>query len=350
LNGCLEINRRIIGTGRPVYVVAELSANHNKNFDEAVKLIHAARAAGADAVKVQTYTADTLTIKSYKPFFKIHDGMPWQGLSLYDLYNEASMPWDWQPKLKVIANDLGLDFFSTAFDSSAVDFLEEIDVPVHKIASFEIVDLQLIKKMAETGKPLIISTGMATLKEINEALETAKKAGAAAVALLKCTSSYPAPITEANLRTIPALIKKFCLPVGISDHTLGSAVVNASVALGASIVEKHFTLSRKAKGLDSSFSMEPSEFKSMVNSIRTIEAALGQIHFGPSKSEIGSKSFRRSLFVVKDIKKGETFTLSNIHSIRPANGLPPKFLCDIIGRQAAKDIERGTPFSWDLVS
>ena len=266
----VKIGNRFIGPGHPVYIVAELSANHRQDYDEAVRLIHAAKDTGADAVKLQTYTPDTMTIDIDLELFRHGKGSLWAGRTLYDLYTEAYTPWEWQPKLKKIANDLGLDLFSTAFDPSAVDFLEEMGVPVHKVASFEIVDIALIEKMARTGKPLIISTGMATLAEIEEAVQTARNAGATQIALLKCTSAYPAPPEEMNLRTIPHLAQAFDVPVGLSDHSLGIAVPVAAVALGACIVEKHFTLSRDDTGPDSAFSLEPREFKKMVTAINGV--------------------------------------------------------------------------------
>ena len=345
----IEINGRRIGPGYSTYLIAEMSANHNQDFDQAVRIIQAAKEAGADAVKIQTYTPDTLTIKSDRKYFQVSGGTLWDGRTLYDLYEEAYTPWEWQPRLQAVARDLGLDFFSTAFDASAVDFLEEMGVPVHKIASFEIVDLPLIEKMARTGKPLIISTGMASLAEIDEAVSTARKAGASQVALLKCTSAYPAPPEEMHLRTIPHLAQAFQAPVGLSDHTLGIAVPIAAVALGACIIEKHFTLSRDLAGPDSAFSLEPLEFKAMVASVRTAEKALGQVHYGANTHEEMSLVFRRSLFVVKDMKAGEVLTSENIRSIRPGFGLHSRHLQSILGRKAAQDVAAGTPLSWDLL-
>lgn len=345
----IEINSRKIGTDHPVYIVAEISANHNQKFDQAVELIKAAKEAGADAVKFQTYTPDTMTIKRDRPEFRIGGGTLWDGKTLYDLYAEAYTPWEWQPKLKEVAANLGLDFFSTAFDPTAVDFLEEIGVLVHKIASFEIVDIPLIEKMARTGKPLIISTGMATLGEIEEAVRAARNAGATQIALLKCTSAYPSPPEEMNLRTIPHLAESFGVPVGLSDHTLGIAVPVAAVALGACIVEKHFTLSRDIPGPDSAFSLEPHEFKAMVEAIRTAEKALGKVHYGVSEREAESRVFRRSLFVVKDMKAGEVFTEENVRSIRPGHGLHPRYLKEVLGRRATQDISAGTPLTWSMV-
>ncbi len=345
----IEINGRRIGFGLPTYIIAEMSANHNQDFDQAVKIIKAAKEAGADAVKLQTFTPDTHTIQSDKKYFRVDGGTLWDGRTLYDLYGEAYMPWEWQPKLKKIANKVGLDLFSAAVDATSVDFLEEMDVPVHKIASFEITDLSLIEKMGSTGKPLIISTGMADLAEIDEAVRRARKAGATQIALLKCNSAYPAPPEEMNLRTIPHLAETFGVPSGLSDHTLGIAVPVAAVSLGACIVEKHFTLSRDIPGLDSAFSLEPHDFRAMVDAVRTAEKALGSVYYGASKREAPSRVFRRSLFVVKDMSKGEAFSAENIKSIRPGYGLSVRFFNNIIGRYATCNIERGTPLSWDLV-
>jgi N-acetylneuraminate synthase len=330
-------------------VIAELSANHNQDFDQAVRIIQAAKEAGADAVKLQTYTPDTITIASDREYFRIGGGTLWDGRNLYSLYGEAYTPWEWQPKLKRVANDLGLDLFSSAFDDTAVDFLEKMGVPAHKLASFELVDIQLIQKMAATGKPLIMSTGMASLEEVDEAVQTARQAGASQIALLKCTSAYPAPPEEMNLRTIPELAQRFDVPVGLSDHTLGITAPVAAVAVGACIIEKHLTLSRSTPGPDSAFSLEPHEFRAMVEAVRTAEKALGEVHFGLSAKEQASRVFRRSLFVVQDMKKGESFTAANVRSIRPGNGLHTRHLPEVLGRKAARDIERGTPLEWDLV-
>lgn len=345
----IRIKNRDIGNYIPVYVVAELSANHNHNFEQAVRLIQMAKDAGADAVKVQTYTPDTITIKSSKFEFQLNGETLWDNQTLYELYTKAYMPWEWQPRLKEIADGLDLDFFSTAFDPTAVDFLEKMDVPVHKIASFEIVDIPLIEKAAGTGKPLIISTGMASLSEIEEAVAAARNTGATQIALLKCTSAYPAPPEEMNLRTIPHLADTFGVPVGLSDHTLGIAVPVAAAALGACIIEKHFTLSRSIPGPDSAFSLEPHEFKMMVDAVRTTEKALGRVHYGVSERESKSLAFRRSLFVVEDMSKGDLFTEKNVRSIRPGYGLHPRHLKDIFGKRAAEDIERGTPLDWNLI-
>ncbi|MBI3475470.1 MAG: pseudaminic acid synthase [Acidobacteria bacterium] len=346
----IYIGGREIGAGCPVYIVAEVSANHNGRFEQAEKIVEAAKEAGADAVKLQTYTADTITIACDREPFQIGGGTLWDGKTLHELYQEACMPWEWQPKLKSAAEALGMQCFSSAFDSTAVTFLETLNVPAHKLASFELVDLALIQKMASTGKPLIMSTGMATLEEIEEAVTVARTAGAKQIALLKCTSAYPAPAEEMNLRTIPELARRFDVPVGLSDHTMGVAVPVAAVSLGACIIEKHLTLSRADGGPDSGFSLEPAEFKLMVEAVRTAERALGDVHFGVSEREARSRVFRRSLFVVRDLKAGEIFTEENVRSIRPGHGLHTRHLIEILGKRAAVDIVRGTPLRWDLVA
>lgn len=345
-----EINGQRIGPGEPVYIVAEMSANHNQDSEQAVKILEAAKEAGADAVKLQTYTPDTLTIDCDNKYFRIGEGTIWEGRTLYDLYGEAYIPWEWQPKLKEIANDLGLDLFSTPFDPTAVDFLEEMDVPAYKVASFEIVDLPLLRRITQTGKPIIMSTGMATLAEIDEAVRTIlRDAGGEQLALLKCTSAYPAPPEEMNLRTILHLAETFGVPAGLSDHTLDVAVPVAAVALGACIIEKHFTLSRDEPGPDSAFSLEPHEFKAMVEAVRTVEKALGRVEYGVTEREAASRVFRRSLFVVQDVEAGEVFTEENVRSIRPGYGLHTRHLEDVLGRRAGQDLERGTPLLWDLI-
>jgi len=349
VNNSLQINQRIVGAGQPVYVIAEISANHNHEFEQAAKIVRVAKDAGADAVKLQTYTADTITLRSDQECFVVKGGTLWDGKTLHNLYGEAFMPWEWQPKLKVIANELGMDLFSSAFDETAVDFLESMGVPAHKVASFELVDIPLIQKMASTGKPLIMSTGMASLEEIDEAVAAARGAGATQIALLKCTSAYPASPEEMNLRTIPYLAAHAGLPVGLSDHTMDVAVPVTAIALGACIIEKHLTLSRAVPGPDSAFSLEPSEFKAMVDAVRIAERSLGQARFGASEKEEGSRLFRRSLFVVADMKCGETFTEENVRSIRPGRGLHTRHLREVLGKPAAREIQRGTPLSWDLV-
>jgi len=345
-----RIGNRTIGWDAPCYVIAELSANHNQSFDQAVKILRAAKDAGADAVKLQTYTADTITLRSDKECFRITGGTLWDGRTLHDLYQEAYTPWEWQPKLKEIADELGMHLFSSAFDDSAVDFLEQMNVPAHKVASCELVDIGLIEKMAGTGKPLIMSTGMASEEEISEALEAARGAGATEIALLKCTSAYPAPPEEANLLTIPELARRFGCPVGLSDHTMGIVAPVVAVALGANIIEKHLCLRRADGGPDGAFSLEPQEFKAMVEAVRTAEQALGAVQFASGAREANSRKFRRSLFVVENVKKGEVFTKQNVRSIRPADGLQPRHFNEILGKCAACDVERGTPLSWGLVA
>ncbi len=330
------------------YFVAEISANHNQSLERAEHIIRAAAESGADAVKLQTYTADTLTLDSDKPYFRIK-GTRWEGRKLHELYREASTPWEWQARLKKLANDLGLECFSTAFDPTSVDFLERIGMPCYKVASFEITDIPLLRKIATTGKPVILSTGMASLAEIDEAVQTLRAHGAGELILLKCTSAYPAPPEEANLRTIPHLAQAFNCRAGLSDHTMGSAVAVAAVSLGACMIEKHFTLSRADGGPDGAFSMEPHEFKRMVQDIRTVEKALGTVSYELTEKQRESIVFRRSLFVVRDMKKGETFTPENVRSIRPGYGLAPKYADVIMGKQATGDIERGTPLSWEMV-
>lgn len=343
---CIQIGSRKVGKGHPVYVIAEVSANHNGSIEEAARIVEAAAKGGADAVKFQTYRPDTITIQSDRECFRVSGGTLWDGKTLYDLYSEAFMPWEWQPELKRIANGLGLDWFSSAFDSTAIDFLEALDVPVHKVASFEVVDLPLIRKMAQTAKPLIISTGMCTLAEVEEAVAAARGAGATEIALLKCTSAYPAPASDAYLRTISHMSEAFHVPTGLSDHTLGIAVPVAAVALGACIVEKHLTMSRSIPGPDSAFSLEPAELKAMVEAIRTCEQAIGSVHYESGTSEKGMAAFRRSLFVVSDVRAGEFFTEANVRSIRPANGLHTRYLHRFLGQAAACDISAGTPLDW----
>ena len=327
------------------YIVAELSANHNGSLDRAIETIRAVAETGADAVKLQTYTADTLTIDCDNEYFKIRGGTVWDGRTLYDLYKEAYTPWEWHAELQQVAVECGLDFFSTPFDESAVDFLEGLNVPVHKVASFELVDIQLLKKIGRTGKPVIMSTGMASLEEISEAMEALRSNGCSEITLLKCTSSYPAEPKDANLLTIPDLKEQFGCRVGLSDHTLGIVVPVAAVVLGATVIEKHLTLSRSDGGADSGFSLEPDEFREMVDAVRIVEKSLGKVHYGGSDGDEKSKVFRRSLFVVRDMKAGEKFTPENVRSIRPGQGLMPKHLERVLNCQASCDLKRGTPLS-----
>jgi pseudaminic acid synthase len=346
----MKIRGRMVGARFGTYVIAEMSANHGQSFEQAVEIVKAAKNAGADAVKLQTYTPDTITIDSGDEIFQTAKGSLWEGRTLYELYGEAYTPWEWQPKLKEIAEEIGLACFSTPFDFTAVDFLEKMDAPAYKIASPEIIDLPLVRRVAATGKPVIISTGMASLVEIEEAVHAFREAGGNDIALLKCTSAYPARTEEMNLRTIPDLAKRFAVPVGLSDHTLGIAVPAAAVALGACIVEKHLTLSRSTPGPDSAFSLEPHEFKQMVDAIRVAEKALGQVKYGLTEAEQLSRRSRRSLFVVQDVKAGERLTPDNVRSIRPGYGLPPKHYEEVIGRLAARDMQRGTPLQWDAIA
>lgn len=350
MNECITINKREIGVGKPVYIIAELSANHNQDYEEAVRIIRAAKVAGADAVKLQTYTPDTMTIDCRNEYFRIGEGTIWEGRTLYDLYREAYTPWEWQPKLKVLAGDLGLDFFSTPFDVTSVDFLEKIGVPAYKVASFELVDIPLIRCIAKTGKPMIMSTGMASLEEIDEAVRTARDNGCDQLALLKCTSAYPALPEEMNLKTLPHMASSFGVPVGLSDHTLGNTVAIAAVSLGACIIERHFTLSRAFEGPDSAFSLEPHEFKEMVSEIREVEKALGKVRYERTKSEEASRIFRRSLFVVGDVKAGDVFTHKNVRAIRPGYGLHTRNMKEILGRRVICDVERGTPVTWEMIA
>ncbi len=345
----IKIGKKKIDNNSPVFIIAELSGNHNGDFNVAAKSIEAMKKAGADAVKLQTYTPDTLTIDSKNKYFQIQSGSIWDGKTLYELYKEAYTPWDWQPKLKKIADDLGIILFSTPFDKSAVDFLEKMDVLAYKVASFEANDLPLIEYIAKKGKPMIISTGMSTLVEIQESIQASKNAGNEEVIILKCTSAYPAPFEEVNLKTIPNMIETFNTIVGLSDHTLGHSVPVGAVALGAKVIEKHFILDKSLGGPDSEFSLEPEEFKSMVRSVREMEKALGTVHYELSEKTLKSRIFQRSLFAVENVKKGELFTKRNIRSIRPGYGISPKYLPMVLGRKANKSIKRGTPVTWDII-
>jgi len=345
-----KIKNKKIGENNPVFIIAELSANHLQKFDNAVKIIKAAKEAGADAVKLQTYTPDTITIDCDNEYFQIKQGTLWDGQSLYELYKKAYTPWEWQPKLKEITESEGLIFFSSVFDKTAVDFLEEINVPAYKIASFEITDIPLIEYVASKGKPIIMSTGIAILSDIEEAVNACKRMGNNQIALLKCVSAYPTPLEDVNLRTIPNLADTFNTVVGLSDHTLGISVPIASVALGACIIEKHLTLDRKLGGPDAAFSLEPEEFKAMVKSVREVEKALGEVSYDLTEKMKKSRELSRSLFVVKDIKAGETFTEKNVRSIRPGYGLPPKYYDVVLGKKVKTDIKKGSPLTWELIN
>lgn len=339
---------RKIGPAEPIFVIAEMSGNHNGSLSRALELMEAAQKAGADAVKLQTYTADTITIDHDSPEFRIKGGL-WDSRTLYDLYEEAHTPWEWHRTLFEKGRELGLIVFSTAFDSSSVDFLESLNSPAYKIASFENVDLPLLRRIARNGRPMIVSTGMASMEEIEEAVSTIRKAGGRQLALLKCTSAYPAPPEEMNLLTIPHLADTFGVPVGLSDHTLGIAVPVAAAALGACIIEKHITLSRKDRGPDSAFSLEAEEFKQMVEAVRTAKKALGKVSYGQTAKEVQNRVFRRSLFVVEDMEEGDIFSSENVRCIRPSHGLHPRYLDEVIGRRASKGIAYGTALAWDLI-
>jgi N-acetylneuraminate synthase len=347
----MRIDGRVIG-GAPAraFLIAELSANHGGRLDTALEIVRAAAAAGVDAIKLQTYRPDTITLDHDGEPFRIASGTSWDGRTLFSLYEEAQTPWAWHQPIRDEAMSLGLTWLSSPFDPSAIDLLESLDVPAYKIASFEIVDIGLIQRIAATGKPMIISTGMATLAEIEEAVTTARDAGATDIALLKCTSAYPTPPDEVNLRTIPHLADAFGLPVGLSDHTLGIAVPVAAVAMGAVIVEKHVTLRRADGGPDSAFSLELDELREMVSQIRVAERAIGKVTYAPTQHEVRSRSLRRSLFVVEDVRAGEVFTQANVRSIRPGHGLHTRHLPEILGRRAARDVERGTPLTWGLIA
>jgi len=343
-----NFNGSVYGRDGHIFVIAEISANHGQSFSRAVSLIKEAKESGADAVKFQCYTPDTITIDSNKKHFRIkHD--KWGGQTLYQLYEKAYTPWNWFHKLKRTADDLGLLFFATAFDKTSVDFLEELDVPFHKIASFELVDLPLIEYASNIGKPIIMSTGMATAQEIREAVDTARRSGAKDITLLKCVSNHPASPEDMNLKTMLDMKERFGCRIGLSDHTLGMAVSLAAASLGAGVIEKHFISSRKLKTLDSFFSIEPDEMKELIGNIRVIEKSLGKVRYGPTDGEKKNLAFKRSLFAVRDIKKGEFFNDDNIRSIRPADGLKPKYLTEIIGKRAKVDIARGTPLKMNLV-
>lgn len=345
----MKIENKKIGPNEPTFIIAELSANHMNDFDVAVKTIEAMAEAGADAVKFQTYTPDTITIDCDNEYFQIKQGTIWDGQVLHDLYEDAYMPWEWQPKLKKIAENLGLIAFSSPFDKSSVDFLEKINVPAYKIASYEITDIPLIEYVASKGKPIIISTGIASLDDIELAIQTCLDAGNNQIAILKCTSSYPSPFDEINLNTIPAIEERFNVIVGLSDHTMGCEVSIAGVSLGAKIIEKHFVLDRTMDTADSEFSMEPQEFKQMVDSIRNVEKALGNDTFDLTEKMIINQDFSRSLFVVEDIEKGDILTEDNVRSIRPGFGLHPKYLKEILGKSVKKDLKKGTPFELDFI-
>jgi len=345
----IEIAGRKIGADYPPYVICELSGNHNGSLDRCLTMVDAAADTGCDAIKIQTYTADTITMDVDRPEFRIHGGL-WDGRSLYELYEEAHTPFEWHAAIFERARARGVTIFSSPFDETAVDLLASLEAPAYKIASFEAVDLPLIRYAAARGKPLIISTGMANLAEIEAARDTALAAGAPGVVMLHCVSSYPATFADANVRTVADMAGRFGCPIGLSDHTPGTAASVAAVAMGASVIEKHFTLARADGGPDAAFSLEPVEFKALVDDTRAAWAALGNAHYDVLGSERGSLLFRRSLYVASDVKAGETLSRANVRSIRPGNGLAPAHLDEVMGRKAARDLVRGEPLAWDMVA
>lgn len=345
----IEIAGRKIGPAHPPYVICELSGNHNGSLDRALTMVDAAADTGCDAIKIQTYTADTITMDVDRPEFRIHGGL-WDGRSLYELYQEAHTPYEWHAALFERARRRGVTIFSSPFDETAVDLLAGLEAPAYKIASFEVVDLPLIRYAASKGRPLIISTGMANLAEMQAARSAALESGAPGVVLLHCVSSYPAVTEDANVRTIPDMAQRFGCPIGLSDHTMGTAASVAAVALGASVIEKHFTLARADGGPDAAFSLEPAEFKALVDDTRAAWTALGRAHYDVLGSEGTSLLFRRSLYVTADVNAGEALTRANVRSIRPGNGLPPAHLPEVLGRAAARDLKRGEPLAWDMLA
>jgi len=348
--GSIKIANRLVGRGEAPFVIAEMSGNHNQSLDRALEIVEAVAQSGAHALKIQTYTPDTMTIDLDEREFHIGDpGSLWSGKSLYKLYGEAFTPWEWHKPIFQRARELGVIPFSTPFDDTAVDFLEELDVPCYKIASFENTDIPLIQRVAATGKPMIISTGMATVAELDETVRAARDAGCNDLILLKCTSTYPATAENSNILTIPHLRELFGCEVGLSDHTMGVGVSVASVALGATVIEKHFTLRRADGGVDSAFSMEPEEMAQLVVETERAWQALGKVSYGPIEAERKSLQFRRSLYIVQDMKSGDVLTRENLRAIRPGLGLPPKYLESFLGRTVSQNVMRGTPLSWDLI-
>jgi len=346
----IRIGSHLIGPGHPPYVVAEMSGNHNQSLDRAIAIVDAAADAGVHAIKLQTYTPDTMTLDLSGGLFSIDDADSlWDGETLYGLYQKASTPWEWHRALFDRARERALTIFSTPFDPSAVELLESLGAPAYKIASFEIVDLQLIECAARTGKPLLVSTGMATLSEIEDAVETARAAGCRDLILLKCTSAYPAGAASANLRTVPHLAELFGVQVGLSDHTLGTAVAVAAVSLGATVIEKHFTLRRADGGVDAAFSLEPPEMAALVRDTALAAEALGSVRYGTGEDEVASRRFRRSLYIVRDLEAGGTLTRQNVRAVRPGDGLPPKYLEVLLGRKVQGPVKKGTPVAWTLL-
>ncbi|SFC17053.1 pseudaminic acid synthase [Butyrivibrio sp. YAB3001] len=348
-NKNIKIGNISVGEGNRTMIVAELSGNHNGDYNRAVEIIHAAAEAGADAVKLQTYTADTITIDCDKPWFMTSEGSLWEGRTLHNLYEDAYTPWEWHEGLMAEAKKLGMECFSSPFDPTAVDYLEKLDVPAYKIASFEINDIPLIRKIAALHKPIIFATGIAYEEDIELALKTCKEEGNDDIILLKCVSAYPTPYEMVNLRMMQYLADKYGCIVGLSDHTAGSVVAVGSVALGGKMIEKHLTLNRSAGGVDDAFSMEPAEFAEMVRNVRIMEASLGKYEYELSDKQVSERRLSRSLFVVEDIKAGETITMQNVRSIRPGVGMHTKHYEEVLGMKAVKDIEKGTPLSWDLI-
>ena len=349
MNKNFMIGNKLVGENAPAFIVAEISANHNQDFQRAVEIIHAAKEAGADAVKLQTYTADTITIDSDEPYFLIKEGTIWDGMTLYKLYQEAYTPWEWQPRLMEEANKLGLECFSSPFDFTSVEFLDSLNVPAYKIASYEINDIPLIRKIAKLKKPIIFATGIAYPSDIERALSVCKEEGNENIILLKCVSSYPTPYEQVNLRVIPTLSQTYDCICGISDHTMGTIVSAGSIPLGAKMIEKHLTLSRKDGGPDSSFSMEPDEFSTLVKEVRILEKALGSAEYVLTDTQKLEHGGSRSLFVVKDIQPGETLTPDNIRSIRPGNGLHTMYYEEVLGKVSKGFLKKGTPLSWEMI-
>lgn len=345
----IQISGRVIGQSHAPYIIAEMSGNHNSSFERALEIIQAAKRAGADAVKLQTYTAETMTLDVDHPRFRVGGNNPWEGEHLFNLYARAATPWEWHPRLFEYGREIGITVFSSPFDKTAVEFLETLNAPAYKIASFELVDLDLVRCCASTGKPIIMSTGMASLAEITDAVETARAAGAREIVLLKCTSAYPAPPETINLRTIPHLADAFDVIVGLSDHTMDIGVSVAATAIGAAVIEKHFTLARADGGVDASFSLDPSELAHLVEETRKAHAALGKVAYAQSNLESSYKRYRRSLFFVHDLPAGAIISAEDVRALRPGDGLPPKFLSSVMGRGLKEAVTRGTPVSWTLL-
>ncbi len=343
----IRLGRKYVGSDTPCYIIAEMSANHAGEIERALEIVRAAKAAGADCIKIQTYTADTITLDCDNEYFKIKEGK-WRGENLHELYQKAYTPWEWQARIKEEAEKMGLDFLSTPFDRTAVDFLEGLGVSFYKIASFEVVDIPLIKYVASKGKPIVMSTGMATLGEIEEAVQTIRANGDPEFCLLRCSSAYPAIPEDMNLKSLKTLSEIFQAPVGLSDHSMGMVAAVTAVALGAKVIEKHFCISRKIENPDASFSMEPEEFRQMVDAIRETEKAMGQVSFDVSEGEKASRALRKSIFISESVRKGDILSERNIRVVRPANGLEPKHFEDVLGKRFLEDFEAGTPLRWNM--